>query len=153
MQNVGYWFAVDFEVRRKLQKRDKHEGALAYARMRNGKSFLADMVIPEDQNIDIDGARSPALIAHPFQPAFGVKASIKQLTGRKRRLDFSDRIEKIRLVGDTPRWRTIKRGNLDDIDTRERIKGTQGRRHRRLRVAEVTTKPQISHCPIAARQH
>src|SRR4051812_36922303 len=71
--------------------------AIADLWMRHGQSGMSDALVPEKQDIQIDGARTPMLTASSAELFFNILQEIEQRQGRKRGLNASDRVDVVGL--------------------------------------------------------
>src|SRR5690606_380875 len=62
-QVVGAAVRRDHDVRRHVQQRDQHESALVHARMRQLQAFAGELAVAVQQQVQIETARAPALLA------------------------------------------------------------------------------------------
>ena len=111
--------AAGDEIRRDLGQRHQHEGALEHARMGNLQPVFVDGAIAEDQYVDVDQPRAPALLAHALQLALGLQAKVEQAARRQAGRNLRRGVEKIRLVGLAPGRRAVERRDRHHV--RQRI--------------------------------
>src|ERR1700694_2129355 len=86
-----------------LAKRLAHEPPLADARMRYHEVSQADPLVAEQQNVDVDDARTPAPGVRPAALDFDLLGRLQQLTRRARPIHLDHLVQELGLVEDAPR--------------------------------------------------
>ena len=109
---------------RELRERDQHKIALAHPRMGNLKSWFADSLVSENQNIQVQGARAIANTGRTVTSVlfFDAQQGCEQSLGIELCFKSDDRIEKSRLIGEAHR-----RGGIERRACHHRSQGTQPR--------------------------
>ena len=76
---VGQRAPAGGDIRRYLGQRRQHEGPLQHARMRYVEPLLVHGLVAEDENVDVDQPRPPALLADAFELPLRLQAKIEKL--------------------------------------------------------------------------
>ena len=74
-QPLGYRLAVQFQIRRHIRERRKHEGAFGDAWMGQHEIGLVHCAIEMHQHVQIDDTWAPLLGAHAAQLSLDVQAA------------------------------------------------------------------------------
>ncbi len=92
------------------------------------------------QHVDIDGARSPALLALALHVALDAEAGVEQRLGGKRRLHQRAGVEEPVLVGLAPRRRAIEPRDGGDAAIRPPVERLQGIGHGADGIADIAAE-------------
>ena len=100
--------------RRDVVQRREHERPLVHPRVRDLEVGLVDVLVAVEQDVDVQGARSPADRAHPILELLDAIADVEQLARREIGVDRDHRVEEVVLA------RTADRRGLVDRATPRR---------------------------------
>ena len=101
------------------EPRGKDKGSLVCSRMRQRQARIIRGHSLDIDDVDVDGARTPHLMAHASQARLEFVDAIKKIQGSKRNCSQSNAIPIIRLgILTRPQYRTgtYQRGNSGDIN-------------------------------------
>jgi len=109
-------------------ERNQDESALRQPRVRNLKTRLADLHVPEEQNIQIERARAVGDGAGPVSSKllFDGQQAFQQLLGLKLCFQGDHRVDKARLRGKSDRFGGVERRPAGDVTERFKTGGSCG---------------------------
>src|SRR5688500_15894347 len=113
--------------------------------MRDLEPRLVDLLVPVEQEVEVDRARSEARPA-PIpaeQPLDGLKP-VEQPGRRQLRPESGGAVEESRLVLVADRIGLLERRDCDDLDLGPRFEQLEGAANRRFAVSEIGTEPDES---------
>src|SRR5579885_1982296 len=126
-------------------KRREHERPLVEPRMGHLQARLVHADPVHEQDVEIDGARTPALaVSAPHFP-FGRLELRKQLARGQRRFDLGDRVAEFGLRGDAPRTRAIEARNGFDFARAGQFAQCIPDLGRRIVLVRTDANPSASH--------
>ena len=111
----------------------------------------------EDQEVEVELARSPATADLPAERALHGLQGDQERHGRGRRIrpgrdiQGDDRVAELRLVADADRLGRVQPGHAAQACPRERGQGVHGGSQRRLGVADVRPETDVCPRPLPAR--
>jgi hypothetical protein len=117
--------------------------------MRDFEPRLVDGHLPVEQEIEVEGARPPALLlrAVAAEGALGFEEAVEELLGREARLQLGGSVHEPRLV-DLAHWIRLPEGrDGDHRDSIHRIQQPERLPERCLPVAEVRPESDVRGCP------
>ncbi len=120
-----------------LRPRLEHERPLVGARVRQLEVVRDGGERPVDDEVDVERARPPVLVAHPAVGLLDRLAGVQQVAGRQARAREEHGVEVVGLVGAAHRRRTGQRGDLGDLEAGDPVEVLDGVAERLLGVAEV----------------
>ena len=102
--------ASDNQPGSNLRQGQKDEGPFVNIRMRQAKLWHCTLESFGEEQVDVDRARPPMLLAHAAERTLDALSAAQEHEGRKARLQSGAGIKKRRLLLVSPRRRLIKRG-------------------------------------------
>src|SRR3954454_17582438 len=106
---IAHAAAGDDAVRRDVQKRHEHEGALSETRMRDREPRLVDDAVVVSQDVYIDHARTPALASFPSKLGLDPLDRIQKAARRERGLSGGAGVHEVGLIRLAPGWSAVER--------------------------------------------
>src|SRR3954467_148345 len=111
--------AGDSSLRRNLNQRLEHESALMHARMGNDQCRLADGLVAEKQQIEVERARRIPETALARVPALQCLQFAQQLWRAERRVERGDSVDEIGLRAVADGSGAVKRRACDEARGRQ----------------------------------
>ena len=139
------------EVGHNVPERPQHEGTLCQIRMRQLELRLVERDIGDVEQIDINRARPPVLVAHAPELLLDALAAFEQLERRKSCLHRRCRIEEGWLIQLSPRRSLIERRDSHEMCPREPCQGAQCLAQRLAALAEIGPEAQIARIRLHPR--
>jgi hypothetical protein len=132
-----------------LQERVDHEGALGQSRVRDLEARLADDLVAVEQEIEVDRAGTPPLLAGTVaaEAPLDLEQAVEELARTQVRLDLGGPVHEPRLVDVPDRIRLAEGRDGDDRDPVQRVQAPERLPERRLPVAEVRPEADVSARP------
>ena len=131
------------QARIELGERLESERAIAESRVRNRQTRLVEHDIAVDQQVEVDGPRTEALVADPPEPALDLEERSEQVARPKSRVERDGAVQEPRLLDRSPRLRLAKRRDLDHLDGGLRPKRGDRVRDQALTIPEVRPQPDV----------
>src|SRR5215218_742213 len=106
------------EVGVELHERLESKRTFGQAGVRHRQAGLVDLLLPVEEEVEVDRPRPPAGLLSPF-PAKGLldrKQPLEQRARRQVRLDRARTVEEARLVDVADRLSLLERRDGDDLD-------------------------------------
>jgi len=124
-----------YQLRGQLRERDQDEGALVQARVRQGQFGGFEGHVVDQQQIEIERARSVGKRARAAQVVLDAKQRAEEVTRSQRGLQSDDRIEEARLLQVSDRFRLVE--TRDSGDSTQRLEPLHRLPQRRHPITEV----------------
>src|SRR5690606_9978780 len=131
------------QIARHFQEGNQDEGPLLHPGMGNGQFLPVKNAVPVQQDVDVQGAGSPADGPHPVKPPLDLLGDRKKLLRRKGGVGGGDQVEKIRLLHRTDGGRLIDGGDPGDADGRMGLEQLQPLAQVGQPVAQIGAQPQV----------
>src|SRR4051812_32527676 len=117
--------------------------------MRNGEARLVDLLVPVDEQVEVDRPRAEArALPRPAEPPLDVEEAVEELARPQLRVDRRRRVEEARLVGVSDGVRLALGRHGDDLNARLGPKRVERGRERAPTIADVCAHPHIRTCHV-----
>lgn len=130
------------QVRRDGSERFQDESAIEHTGVGDGEVWLLKDGVAEQQDVEIDGARSVADGSDAAEGTFDIEQDREQGTGVERGVDGDDLVQERRLVEVADRGGFVHRGLLHDFQT-SALQGCDCSPESGLAVADVGPEAEV----------
>src|SRR5262249_52511305 len=111
--------------------------------MRHSETGLVDLFAPVHEQIEVDDARPPALLADPPQRALDVEEQVEELSGRERRLQDDRAVQELRLRDRADRLGLAQPRDGENLDPRDMLERAYRFAQRLLTLPEIRSQAHV----------
>lgn len=133
-------------VRAEFRERFQHESSLRHARMGNFQVGGTDPALSEEEQVEVDRARTPGDRTNPTQFVFNLKEMAQEIPRGKFTFQFRRPVEVARLVGAPFRFRPLEGGRSKEPGAGHFPKMLNRPFQVGPRVSQVRSKSDVSEC-------